>query len=93
MKSPEEKKTRILSVRVSENMYSEIKTKADERNMSVSKFMALSALHCDSSLTPMQLVQIQNLTNMVSAACEEINPELAESMRKEADELWQSLLK
>ena len=93
MKSPEEKKYRILSVRVSENMYSEIKTKADERNMSVSKFMSLSAVHSDKSLTPMQLVQIQNLTNMVSAACEEMNPELAETMRKEAGAIWQSLSK
>ena len=93
MKSPEEKKTRILSVRVSENMYSEIKTKADKRNMSVSKYMALSAVHSDKSLTPMQLVQIQNLTNMFAEACEEINPELAEAMRKKVDAIWQSLSK
>ena len=93
MKSPEEKKTRILSVRVSENMYSEIKTKADERNMSVSKFMSLSAVHSDKSLKPMQLVQIQNLSNLVAEACEEMNPELAEAMRKEADAIWQSLSK
>ena len=88
MKSPDEKKTRRVPTRMTQEQYENIKQKAKDRNMSVSAYVVDAAVHSDKFLTLPQLLHIQNLANMVAGACELTNPELAARIREEVSALW-----
>jgi len=45
MKSEEEKKTRQLRTRMTQNQYKQVKEKADEQNMTVSAYVVEAAVH------------------------------------------------
>ena len=89
MKSPDEKKTRLVSTRMTQTQYEDVRDKAKKRNMRISSFIVDSAVHSDKQLNPHQVMQIHNLMFQAADACEATQPELAKQIRKEADALWQ----
>ena len=89
MKQPEDKKTRLVSTRMTKAQYESVKNKSRERNMSVSSSVVNAAVHSNNHVNPHQIMKLQNLANMAADACETTQPELAERIRKEADALWQ----
>ena len=89
MKSPDEKKTRLVSTRMTQTQYEDVRDRAKKRNMKISSFIVDSAVHSDKQLNPHQVMQIHNLLFQASDACEATQPELAKQIRKEADALWQ----
>ena len=91
MKSEEEKKTRRVPTRMTQAEYTQIQKKADKRGMSVSAFVVESAVHDDKRITPLQIMQLQNLINKAADACESNNPELARELRREGDAQWKIL--
>ena len=92
MKSPEEKKNRQVPTRMTMLQYEIIRRKAKQRDMAISSFMVDAAVHGDKQINPYQLMQIQNWANMAADACQASDPQMAQQIRKEANNLW-SLLK
>lgn len=60
----EKKKTR--SIKVSDNQYTIIKQKANERHMSFSEYVVDRAVHGNQSLTPEIAVKVQSIVNTVN---------------------------
>ena len=89
MKSPDEKKTRLVSTRMTQAQFENVRKMAKKRNMPVSSFMVDSDVPSAKPLNPYQVMQIHNLMNQAADACAATNPELADQIRKEADALWQ----
>ena len=89
MKSPDEKKTRLVSTRMTQTQYEDVRDRAKKRNMRISSFIVDSAVHSDKQLNPHQVMQIHNLMFQAADACEATQSELAKQIRKEADALWQ----
>lgn len=52
MKSEEEKKSRHVRIRMTQNQYKQVKEKADEQNMTVSAYVVEAAVHGDNHITP-----------------------------------------
>ena len=71
--------------------YKQIKQKAEKRGMSVSAYVVDAAVHDDKRITPLQIMQLQNLINKAANACESNNPELARELRREGDAQWKIL--
>ena len=91
MKSPEEKKTSRVSLKMTPRQYDLFQRKAEERNMSVSAYVVDAAEHCDNQIIIPLLIRVQNLANMVADACEESDPTTATEIQKEVAALWSSL--
>lgn len=89
MKSSDEKKTRLVSTRMTQAQFENVRERAKKRNMHASSFIVDSAVHSDKQLNPHQVMQIHNLMNQAADACAATNPKLADQIRKEADALWQ----
>ena len=91
MKSEEEKKTRHLRTRMTQNQYKQVKEKADEQNMTVSAYVVEAAVHGDNHITPSMIMQLQTDFNEAADVLEPVNPKLAKKIRRKGDALWQLL--
>ena len=91
MKAEEEKKSRQVPTRMTQEQYKGIKEKAAERNQSVSAYVVEAAVHEDNRITPPMIMQLQSDFNEAAAALESVNPQLAERLRRKGDSLWQLL--
>ena len=89
MKSQDEKKTRLVSTRMTQAQYEIVREKAKKRNMKLSSFVVDAAVHSDKQLNPHQVMQIYNLMYQAADACAATCPELAVQIRKGAENLWQ----
>ena len=88
IRTESEKKTRMTSVRMTEQQYAVIEQKAAAKGMSVSGYMIDASVHGNGGVTSVTLVRMQNLVNR---ACEIIikdDPEQAERLEKEANGIW-----
>ncbi|MDE5937001.1 MAG: hypothetical protein K2G83_06325 [Ruminococcus sp.] len=92
MRKESEKKTKVTSLRMTEEQYHTIQEMADEKDMPMGSYIVDSAIHSQKSVTPDILVKIQNLVNTACAVIEESALDKAEKMETEAKKLW-SLLK
>ena len=92
MRKESEKKTKVTSLRMTEERYQAIQKMADEKEMSMGSYIVNSAIHSQKSVTPEIMVNIQNFVNTACEAVEEFAPDKAKKMEKEAKKLW-SLLK
>ena len=92
MRKESEKKTKVTSLRMTEEQYLAIQEMADEKEMSISSYIVDSAIHSQKSVTPDIMVKIQKLVNTACRAVEKLAPDKAEKMETEAKKLW-SLLK
>ena len=91
MKSEEEKKTRHVRTRMTQNQYKQVKEKADQRNQTVSAYVVEAAVHGDNHITPPMIMLLQNDFNEAADALEPVNPKLAKKIRRKGDSLWQLL--
>lgn len=92
MRKESEKKTKVTSLRMTEEQYQTIQKMADEKEMSMGSYIVNSAMHSQKSVTPEIMVKIQNLVNAACGVIEKSAPDKAEKMETEAKKLW-SLLK
>lgn len=88
MKSPEDRKDRLVPTRMTKQQYKQVKEKANERNMSVSAYVVEAAVHGNTQINPHIIAQIRDRMYHAADVCDSANPELAGEIRKEADELW-----
>ena len=92
MRKNSEKKTKVTSIRLTEEQHTKVQQKADENNMSMSNYMITIATSNEPALNPKVMVQIQNIVNDAIETINEYAPEKRENMEKEVNKLW-SLLK
>ncbi len=92
MRKNSEKKTKVTSIRLTEEQHTKVQQKADENNMSMSNYMITIATSNEPALNPKVMVQIQNIVNDAIETINEYAPEKKENMEKEVNKLW-SLLK
>ena len=76
------------SIRFSEKEKLLIQKKADEHNMKFSEYVRDKVKHADEGLTPYQKMKSQNLINTAYDLIKDTNPEKAEQLRKEMNEIW-----
>lgn len=91
MRKESEKKTKVTSLRMTEEQYQAIQKMADEKKMSMGGYIVDSAIHSQKSVTPEIMVNIQNLVNTACAVIKESAPDKAEKMETEAKKLWSLL--
>lgn len=88
MRKESEKKTKVTSLRMTEEQYLAIQKMADEKDMSMGSYIVNSAIHSRKSVTPNIMVKIQDLVNSACEAVEQFAPDKAEKMETEAKKLW-----
>jgi len=91
MRSPNEKKTKVTSIRMTKEQHQRVQEQADSHGMTVSNYMITTAVHGENHITPKMMVQLQNITNMATDAVQEFAPETINKMQKEVDKLWMLL--
>ena len=65
MKSDNEKKSIVKSIKLSPSQVQQIEEKADKKGMKFSEYMLDCALHGEQGITPEYAVKMQELVNMV----------------------------
>ena len=99
MISQEEKKKRTeerkdeankisTSIRLSPNDRKVIQEKASAKGMKPSEYIRDCALHGSDGLTPYAKMKVQNLVNTAYEQIKATDPENAEAMMKEMQEVW-----
>ena len=76
------------SIRFSEKEKLLIQKKAVEKGMALSEYVRDKVKHADEGLTPYQKMKSQNLINTAYNIIKDTNPEKAEQLRKEMNEIW-----
>ncbi|MGN1086273.1 MAG: plasmid mobilization protein [Porcipelethomonas sp.] len=93
-----EKKTNVTSVRLTDEQQMKIQELAKSNNMSVSSYLIYKALedekpsNNEKPCTPNYLVRTQNIINMVYYIAMKYEPDMAEALQEEEDQLWQESL-
>lgn len=91
MKSEEDKKSRPVRIRMTQDQYKHVKEKADEQNLTFSAYVVEAAVRGEDHVTAEKIMQLQRDFNEAADALEPVNPELAAKMRRKGDSLWQLL--
>ncbi|MBR0484086.1 MAG: hypothetical protein IJJ69_04800 [Oscillospiraceae bacterium] len=91
MRDNEEKKGKVLSVRLTEEGYENLKEESQLHHMSMSGYLAQIAVHGKNGLTPELMVKIQRIVNVAYKAIKDYEPETAEFLEQEMHELWSEL--
>lgn len=84
-----EKKSVTKSLKLSTDMVKKIESKAKSKNMNFSQYMVDCALHNESCITPEVLCRLENIIELCTLYCN--NETVQETIRKEADILWDCL--
>ena len=94
MRNEFEKKSKVTSVRLTEEELIEFTEAAEKKGLTLGSYLRECARHQNNSLEPCLVVHMQNVMN---AAVELIyryepqNKETVEKMEKEMEELWSKL--
>ena len=89
MKKEENKKGKVISLRISEKDYEKLKKKADKKGMSLRSYIVITALH--GGVSPEIMVQFQNTVNMIKDYVEEHVDEPEYYFVEEVNKLWYML--
>lgn len=73
MRSQEEKKSIVKSIKLSPSQIQQIEEKANEKNMTFSGYMVDCALHGSQGITPQIAVKMQELVNMALELSDTLN--------------------
>ena len=84
-----EKKTVKKSLKLSADMLEIIKRNAERKNMNFSQYMVDCALHNENCITPEVLCRLESIIELCVLHCD--NGTVKETIRKEADVLWDYL--
>lgn len=90
MRSEEEKKSIVKSVKLSPTQLRQIEEKAVEKNMSFGGYMVDCAIHENNAVTPQMAVKFQELVNMVYDIADNLDGQdymRKEELRQKADDL------
>ena len=91
MKSEEEKKSRHVRIRMTQNQYKQVKEKADEKNLKFSAYVVEAVVCEDNRITPPVINDLRQDFKDAADALESVDPKLAERLRRRGDSLWQLL--
>ena len=101
MKSEEDKKSRPVRIRMTQDQYKHVKEKADEQNLTFSAYVVEAVVRTKCStgyilkgnnyVIAEKIIQLHNDFCEATDALEPVNPELASKMRRKGDSLWQLL--
>lgn len=92
MRSEDEKKTEIKSVKMTKNEYEIIKQKAKECDKSFSRYMVDTAVKgTDPSLPPQVPILATNIVNKANEIAKQKNRRGITALRKEEEKLWSML--
>lgn len=87
-----EKKTNVTSIRYTDEQRAIIRQNAKASNMPVSTYLLTCGINGEKSLTPADVVYVQNLINEACAFLEPYEPDKIEYLQNGAFKLWQKLL-
>lgn len=90
-KCKEEQKTKVTSVRMSENQHMIIQKKADEHEMTTSSYMVYAATHSNNGMNPELLCKTLDIINTARETIREYAPEKLDEMESKVDEFWSLL--
>ena len=76
------------SIRFSVNERAMIQKKAGEKGMVFSEYVRKKAIHADEGLTPYQKMKIQNLVNTAYDEIKNTDPDKAQAMMQEVQDIW-----
>ena len=76
------------SIRFSEKEKLLIQKKADECGMGFSEYVREKVKHADEGLTPYQKMKIQNLVNTAYDEIKNTDPDKAQAMMQEVQDIW-----
>ena len=88
MRSQEEMRSIVTSVRLSEKQREEIQRKADMYHMTMGSFMVFSAINANSGFDPVIAVHTQNILNIARELARKHQPELLDEIQKEEAAIW-----
>ncbi|GEM_PF-5451601 len=88
MRSQEEMRCIVTSVRLSEKQREEIQRKADMHHMTMGSFMVFSAMNADPGLDPVIAVHTQNILNLARKLARKYQPELLKEIQEEEAAIW-----
>lgn len=92
LRAESERKSKVTSIRLTEEQHKCIQKKAQAIGMTVSNYIITIAASGDNSVTPELLVTLQNIVNEACSAMEEYAPDRVTAMQQEVNELWQKLM-
>lgn len=87
MKSESEKKV-PTAIRLSPNERRIVEEKAEAKGMKLTSYIAFMAVHGETGVTPEAMVEIQNLINRAHDVVKKTDPDEAQALEKEMNELW-----
>ena len=88
MKSQEEMRSIVTSVRLSEVQRETIQMKADMHHMTMGSFMVFSAMNANSGFDPVIATHTQNILNIARKLARKHQPELLDEIQKEEAAIW-----
>ena len=91
MKTESEKKTKVTSIRLTEEQHQKVQEKAAKHNMKISNYLITKAVNNDEGLTPKIMVQVQDIANRATAIARQYAPEQIEEIESEVNKLWSQL--
>ncbi len=91
MKSEEDKKSRPVRIRMTQDQYKHVKEKADEQNLTFSAYVVEAAVQGNNYVIAEKIMQLLNDFSEAADALESVNPELASKMRRKGYSVWQLL--
>lgn len=91
MKSEEDKKSRPVRIRMTQDQYKHVKEKADEQNLTFSAYVVEAVVKGNNYVIAEKIIQLHNDFCEAADALEPVHPELASKMRRKGDSLWQLL--
>ena len=92
MRSEDEKKTLVKTVKMSKNEETVIKNKAKEHNKSFSRYMVDAAVNGGgNTLSPQIPVMVTNIVNRAEEIAKQKNRRGITALRKDVEKLWSTL--
>ena len=88
MRSQEEMRSIVTSVRLSEAQRETIQRKAEMHHMSMGSFMVFSAMNASSGFDPVIAVHTQNILNIARQLARKHQPEFLDEIQKEEEAIW-----
>ncbi len=92
LRAESERKGKVTSVRLTEEQHELVQKKAQEKGMTVSRYIITTAVNGGNAITPELLVKLQNITNEACSVMEEHEPDRVPAMQKAVNEIWQKLI-
>lgn len=88
MRSQEEKRDIITTIRMSEKQRKTIQEKANMRRMAMGSYLVYAAVNSKTEFDPVMAVHAQNILNIARELAKKYQPELLEKINEEELRLW-----